>query len=77
MTPVVFDLDGTLIDSLPNVTDAANALLAEEGGEIIAPGIVAAFVGWGESAFIDRLIAHAGLDPAERDRLLGRFIGHY
>lgn len=77
MTPIVFDLDGTLIDSLPNVTDAANALLVAEGTAAVPPGVVAGFVGWGEGVFIDRLIAHAGLDPGERDRLLDRFIGHY
>lgn len=77
MTPIVFDLDGTLIDSLPNVTDAANALLEEEGRAALVPGTVAGFVGWGEAVFIDRLIAQAGLDPAERDRLLARFIAHY
>lgn len=77
MTPVVFDLDGTLTDSLPDVAHAANALLADEGATAVAPGTVAGFVGWGEGIFIDRLIAHAGLDPAARDSLLDRFIGHY
>ncbi len=77
MTPIVFDLDGTLIDSLPNVTDAANALLAEENRPPVAPGVVAGFVGWGEAVFIDRLIAHSGLDAEDRQGLLDRFIDHY
>lgn len=77
MTPIVFDLDGTLIDSLPDVTDAANALLAEEGREALSPDVVAGFIGWGEGVFVDRLIAHAGLDPEARRGLLERFIEHY
>ncbi|NNL72961.1 MAG: phosphoglycolate phosphatase [Silicimonas sp.] len=77
MTPVVFDLDGTLIDSLPDVTEAANALLSDEGLEPLPPSSVAGFVGLGERVFLDRLIATTGLDRAEYDRLMERFIGHY
>ncbi|NND41962.1 MAG: HAD hydrolase-like protein, partial [Silicimonas sp.] len=77
MTPVVFDLDGTLIDSLPDVTEAANALLSDEGLEALPQSTVAGFVGLGERVFLDRLIARTGLDRAEYDRLMERFIGHY
>lgn len=77
MTPVVFDLDGTLIDSLPDVTEAANALLADEGLDSIPQSTVAGFVGLGEQVFLDRLIAASGLDPVDYERLMERFIIHY
>ena len=76
MTPIVFDLDGTLIDSLPNVTDAANGLLAEEGLPPLAMDTVAGFVGLGERVFLDRLIAATDLNPVDYERLMARFIRH-
>ena len=77
MIPVVFDLDGTLIDSLPNVTDAANALLSDEGLQPLGPEIVAGFVGLGERVFLDRLIATTGLATTDYDRLMGQYMRHY
>ena len=77
MTPIVFDLDGTLIDSLPDVTAAANALLSEYDLPSVPQSQVNGFVGMGEGVFIDRLIAATGLQPDMRDKILTRFIGHY
>jgi len=77
MTPVVFDLDGTLINSLPDVTAAANALLAEYDKPPVPEAQVNGFVGMGEGVFIDRLIAATGLDTNKRTEILARFIEHY
>ena len=77
MLPVVFDLDGTLIDSLPNVTDAANDLLRERGLPPLSRETVAGFVGWGEQVFLDRLIATVGLEAENRSNLMDQFIHHY
>jgi phosphoglycolate phosphatase len=77
MRGVVFDLDGTLIDSLPDVTNAANALLADEGLPPLPQSVVRGFIGWGERVFLDRLIAASDLDAAQYDALMGRFIAHY
>ena len=77
MIPIVFDLDGTLIDSLPNVTDAANALLADEGLEPLPSEVVRGFVGLGERVFLDRMIAATDLRPEDFDRLMPGFIRHY
>lgn len=75
--PVVFDLDGTLIDSLPGIAGAANALLSEWGHPALAPAQIGGFVGHGEQVFLDRLIAASPLDPAERDHLMNRFLALY
>ncbi|MGI9388854.1 MAG: phosphoglycolate phosphatase, partial [Boseongicola sp.] len=77
MLPVVFDLDGTLIDSLPNVTDAVNGLLAEAGLPSLSQEMVVSFVGRGERVLLDRLIAATDLNAANYDGLLERFIEHY
>lgn len=77
MIPVVFDLDGTLIDSLPDITGAANALLAEERLPPLGMEMVAAFIGLGERVFLDRLIAATELLPDDFERLMPRFIEHY
>lgn len=77
MLPVVFDLDGTLIDSLPNVTDAVNGLLAEERLPALSPDVVINFVGLGERVLLDRLIAATDLSAADYDVLMVRFIEHY
>lgn len=75
--PVVFDLDGTLIDSLPGIAGAANALLGEWGLSPLGMAKFGGFVGHGDQVFLDRLIAATGLDPADRSALMARFIPLY
>jgi phosphoglycolate phosphatase len=77
MLPVVFDLDGTLIDSLPTMTGAANALLSDLDEPVLTPDVVAGFVGWGEQVFLDKMIASAGLQRFDRADLMRQFLRHY
>lgn len=77
MTPVIFDLDGTLIDSLPGITDAANAVLAEHNLPTVSTSLTKGFVGSGERVFIERLIAATELDPTQFDAHVARLIVHY
>ncbi len=77
MTAILFDLDGTLIDSLSNITDAANAVLAKWSHPPLSSHLVAGFVGLGEGVFVDRLIAATDLNPAERTEILEAFIERY
>lgn len=77
MTAVLFDLDGTLIDSLPNVRDAANAVLKAWDLPPLPSEVVAGFVGLGEQVFVDRLIATTNLQSADRDAIMALFIRHY
>lgn len=74
---VVFDLDGTLIDSLPDMTLSANGLLAENGLPALQSSQVAGFVGSGVQVFMNRLIAATALEPSEYDALLARFMELY
>ena len=77
MTPIVFDLDGTLVDSLPGIVAAANRLLETEGLAPLPQSQIAGFVGLGERVFLQRLIAATGLEPTGFDALLQRFLPIY
>lgn len=53
---VAFDLDGTLIDTAPDLCAAANAMLAELGGKELADPRLRAFVGDGVARFVERAL---------------------
>ena len=78
MTPplIVFDLDGTLIDSQRDLADAVNALLAELGVDPLPVDAVAAMVGEGAAVLVRRTLAAAGLD-ADTPEALGRFLRRF
>jgi phosphoglycolate phosphatase len=59
---IVFDLDGTLIDSRKDLTDAANALVVERGGEPLDADAVARMIGEGAALLVQRALAAAGLE---------------
>jgi phosphoglycolate phosphatase len=73
---VVFDLDGTLIDSRRDLADATNALIAELGGDPLSVEAVTAMVGEGAAVLVRRALTAAGLDP-QTPRALERFLAHY
>ena len=73
---VVFDLDGTLIDSRRDLADATNALVAELGGQPLTVDAVTAMVGEGAAVLVGRALSAAGLDP-QTPGALERFLAHY
>lgn len=76
---VVFDLDGTLIDSAPDVRAALNRLLAEEGRPQLTLAQVQELVGEGARALIERAWAATGTPAAEAEvsGLVERYLAHY
>jgi len=76
---VAFDLDGTLIDSAPEIAGAVNALLAERGRPTLALDAVTAMVGDGSAALVARAFAAAGgaLDADGHRLALARFLEIY
>jgi phosphoglycolate phosphatase len=54
---LVFDLDGTLVDSLPDLMSALNRLMAARGFSPFADAEVARMVGDGAQALLDRAFA--------------------
>ena len=74
---VVFDLDGTLIDSRRDLADAANALIVERGGEPLSIDRIAAMVGEGAATLVRRALAAAQVDNGDPDGALRRFLALY
>jgi phosphoglycolate phosphatase len=73
---VVFDLDGTLIDSRHDLADAANALIVEAGGRPLPVDAITAMVGEGAPLLIRRALKAAGVDLDLR-AALPRFLEFY
>ena len=73
---LVFDLDGTLIDSQRDLAVATNRLLAEFGGQPLSEDAVAAMVGEGAAVLVRRALAAAGVQTDER-QALARFLEIY
>jgi phosphoglycolate phosphatase len=86
---VVFDLDGTLVDTAPDLIATLNTILGQEGLPPIAFAAARNMVGGGARHMLERGLAAApsppssaspgrsGWGPAELDRLCGQFIAHY
>ena len=72
---VVFDLDGTLIDSRRDLTDSANPLIVERGGRPLAEADIARMVGEGAALLVRRALTAASLPFADAD--VGRFLEIY
>ena len=64
---LVFDLDGTLIDSRLDLTNSVNATLAHCGKPILAEPTIASYIGDGVHALVRRSLAHAHLIADEPD----------
>lgn len=73
---VVFDLDGTLVDSQRDIANAANALVEELGGERLPMDAIAGMVGEGAGLLVRRALAAASLDP-DVPGALDRFLALY
>ena len=73
---VVFDLDGTLVDSRRDLGDSVNALLVELGAQPLELDAVTAMVGEGAAVLVKRALAAAGLSP-DSPAALERFLAHY
>lgn len=79
MKAIIFDLDGTLVDSVPDIHAAVSRCLRDEGAAPLSLEMVRSFVGDGVPALIDKVMAAQGEgpNPARRAALIARFMGHY
>src|SRR5689334_3519219 len=74
---VIFDLDGTLIDSRRDLADSANALLAEYGAEPLAEDEVGSMVGCGAATLVKRVLTARGVSAPIEEEALPRFLQAY
>ena len=72
---VVFDLDGTLVDSIGDIVGAANRLLAEEGRAPLSRDEGRAMVGEGAASLVERAFAATG--PKPTPEILAEFVDRY
>jgi phosphoglycolate phosphatase len=76
---VVFDLDGTLVDTAPDLVGTLNVILAEEGLKALPLALARDLIGHGARRLIERGFQAAG-EPLEAERMPGlfdRFIARY
>jgi phosphoglycolate phosphatase len=72
---IVFDLDGTLVDSRRDIAEAANATLVSYGVQPLADEAIGRMVGDGAPLLVARAFETAGVAaPADA---LGRFLSNY
>ncbi len=82
---LLFDLDGTLVHSVPDLRVAANKLLAEDGRRALSDDEVQAMVGNGVRKLVERAYRATGEgatgegapSDAALDALVPRFMVHY
>ncbi|MCK9917909.1 HAD-IA family hydrolase [Microbacteriaceae bacterium K1510] len=76
---IVFDLDGTLIDTAPDLVDTLNVVFAREGLPPVPYEPARAMIGGGARAMIARGLEIEGrvLDPKKVESLFVDFIAHY
>ncbi len=77
MSAIIFDLDGTLVDSAPDIQAAANTMLGEEGREPLDLMTIISFIGNGLPKLVERVLRASRIDGAEFDRLYSRVAGIY
>ena len=76
---IFFDLDGTLIDTAPDLVDTLNVVFAREGLPPVPYEPARAMIGGGARAMIARGLEIEGrvLDPKKLESLFVDFIAHY
>jgi phosphoglycolate phosphatase len=79
MLTIVFDLDGTLVDTAPDLISTLNLILAREGLTPVAYDDARRLIGGGARGMIERAVTEEGRDcsKAELDRMFGAFVEHY
>ena len=76
---VLFDLDGTLLDTVDDIAAALNLVLAEQGLRSLPAGEVRHMIGRGAAVLIARALARNGpvVHEAGQAAMLERFVFHY
>ncbi|MFQ3595983.1 MAG: phosphoglycolate phosphatase [Sphingomonadaceae bacterium] len=78
ITTVVFDLDGTLVDTAPDLTSALNHALAYLGRPPVDPASVRKMVGHGARRLVERGLAMTGRSTSDLvDEGVSAFLAHY
>lgn len=74
---LVFDFDGTLIESAPELAHCLNQLLAANGRRAVTLAEVEVMIGNGVAKLVERAFEATGDIPGDLDEQVGRFIDIY
>jgi phosphoglycolate phosphatase len=76
---IVFDLDGTLVDTAPDLIDTLNVVFVREGLPPLDYALARNMIGGGVRRMIERALEIEGraAAPADTDRMLADFVTHY
>ena len=74
---VIFDLDGTLLDSLSDIADAINHALERNRFSVWDPATIRGFVGAGAENLVIRSLPEKSREKETVARVLGRFSEFY
>lgn len=76
---IVFDLDGTMIDTAPDLIHATNHALERNGMSRVATRVIQPAVGFGARAMIRTAMESLGREPADAEltRMTEEFIAYY
>ena len=79
MRTIVFDLDGTLVDTAPDLISTLNLVLAGEGLPAVAYDDARRMIGGGLRRMVERAVIAEGqnVPGVELDRMFRIFIDHY
>ena len=77
MAAVVFDLDGTLIDSAPDIQATANSVLSAMGAEPLDLTETISFIGNGAGVFVRKMRQARALPEAREAEMLRLFLAGY
>jgi len=79
MSAIIFDLDGTLIDSAPDIHAVANAVLTDAGHDPVTTDQSRSFIGNGVATLVTRMMAAQGIEDTggTHARLLDDFLRRY
>lgn len=73
----LFDLDGTLVDTAPDLNDALNRTLAAAGYPAVDESLTRHWIGFGARALVGQALERHGGAAERTDELVEVFIRHY
>ena len=76
MRALIFDLDGTLIDSRQDLIRSVNAMLVELGRNELPEKIISSYIGHGAPHLVEKALGN-GCTEDEQKRALEFFMKHY
>src|SRR5210317_1574659 len=77
MKSVIFDLDGTLINSAPDILAATNRMLAESNIEPIDLETLTSFIGNGLPRLVELTMEHVGLPSSQHAEMTTKTLAYY